>query len=338
MAVIAASLVAAVALGAAAFGSGSAASASGPTASAPGSGSAGPTAPAPGSGSAKGHLASSASDSASASSVEFTVSATETTPTTTSTMVTGSGAFDLAKGVGEITASVPGLSSPTGTGSPGSVHIISDGANLYVDVPGLSSVTGGKTWVETSASGLASLAGSTAGSLPVSALTDPSRAMGLLGSLGGSVTRVGTVQLHGEPTTEYRTTLSVADVVAKATRGSDSSAASAAVKAIRALGVPSVPVTAWVGPDGLLRQVSATVDLSHASLAGVLGSLAPASGGSPAAGTSLDLTVGLSHYGQPVTVTVPPASEIVRADSIGSSLKGMASALGGTLSTIASHL
>jgi hypothetical protein len=285
-------------------------------------------------------LAASASDSASASSVAFTVSATATTPSTTSTIVTGSGAFDLAKDVGQITASVPSLSGLTGAaGTQGSLDVVSDGTNLFLNVPALSSLTGGKSWVETSATGLASLAGSTAGSLPLSTLTDPSQVMDLIGALGSPVTKVGPVQLHGESTTEYRTTVSIADIASKEAQGGNSSTSSGDVaKALQQLGIPTVPVTAWVGSDGLLRQLSVSVDLSHVSLSGVLGNLASGSSGSVAAGSSLNLTVGLSHYGQPVSVSVPPASAVTNLNSVGSSLKGMASKLGGALSSIASHV
>ncbi len=104
------------------------------------------------------------------------------------------------------------------------------------------------------------------------------------------------------------------------------------------MGISSVPVRAWVGPDGLLRQLSVSVDLSHASLAGALGTVASGSGGSTASGTNLDVTVGLSHYGQPVDVSLPPASEVTNLNSIGSFLQGMASKFGGTVSAIASHV
>jgi hypothetical protein len=330
--VIAASLVAAVAVGAAVFGGG-------PT---------GRTIPAaststglPAAGAAKGSLASSAADSASASSVGFTLSATESTPSSTSTLATATGALDLTKGMGQVTASLPSLSALT-PGSESSLHLVADGTDLYVRIPALSSLTGGKSWVKTSASGLASLAGS-ATQLPLAALADPAQVMGLLDSVGGPVTKVGTVELHGESTTEYRTTVSISDIVSKATHDVTSSTASAGpsgalATALQDLGIPSVPVTAWVGSDGLLRQLSASVDLSHASLAGVLGSLSSGSGGPPAAGTSLDLTVGLSGYGQPVAVSIPPASEVTDVPDIGSTLRGMASKLGATLSTIASHV
>ncbi len=323
IAVIAAAIVAAVAVGAAAFSGGSAASGSDSS----GSGSIGD--------SAHGGLAASATASAAASSVSFSVSATETTPSSTTTLLDGHGSADLSSGVGRVTASVPGLSSLIGGGTQASVDVISDGTNVYLNVPGISSLTGGKSWVETSLSGLGSMTGSSASSLSLSTLADPTQALHVLGSLGSPVTKVGTVTLGGEQVTEYQTTITAADV---ASRLSNGSASSAAAKAFQELGVPSIPVTAWVGNDGLLRQLSVTIDLSHATLGGLLGSLGLSSSAATTAGTKVNVTIGLSHYGAPVSVSVPPASEVTNLNSIASSLKGMVSQLGGALSGIASHV
>jgi hypothetical protein len=214
--------------------------------------------------------------------------------------------------------------------------VISDGTNVYLDIPGVSSLTGGKSWVETPLAGLGSLTGSSASSLALSTLADPASALNGLGSLGSPVTRVGTVTLDGQPVTEYQTTVTMADVASALSHGSAASAAAAG--AIQRLGIPSLPVTAWVGRDGRLRQLSVTADLSHASLGGLLGSLGSGATGRSRSGASVTVTVGLSHYGDPVSVAVPPASEVTDLNAIASSLKGMVDQLGGTLSGIASHV
>ncbi len=326
LAVIAVSTIAAIAIGAAAFGGGS------------GTGSSGVAEPGPGSASARGSLASSAAVSAASSSVTFSVSATQSTSSSTTSLLSGHGSVDLSGGIGRVSASVPGLSPLLGGGASASVDVVSDGTNVYLDLPGISSLTGGKSWVETPLSALGPLTGSSADSLALSALADPTKALDMLGSVGSPVTKVGIVRLNGEPTTEYRTTISVAAVASKLAQGSSSTGAGAAAKALQQLGVPSVPLTAWVGGDGLLRQLSIRVDLSHASLAGLLGPLGVASPSHPAVGTTVEVTVGLSHYGLPVSVSVPPASEVTNLNDLAPSLKGLASQLGGTLSGLASHV
>ena len=318
VAVVAASLVAAVAVGAAAFAGGSGSAASGTETP----------------GAARGSLAASASDSAAASSVAFTVSATETAPGTTSTLVSGSGSLDLAKGIGQMTATVPAVSSILGSGGDSSLTVISDGTSLYVNAPALSALTDGKSWLKTSAASASSIiGGSSASSLSLSTLTDPSQALALLGSLGGPVTNLGTVQLNGASATEYRTTLSVSGIAAHLGTGSASASADALTKALQKLGVPTVPVTVWVGQDGMVRQVSMAVDLSHATVGGLLGGST-----STSAGSSLAITVGFTHYGQPVSISVPPASEVTDLNGIIGSLKGTMGKVGSTVSDLISRV
>ena len=66
------------------------------------------------------------------------------------------------------------------------------------------------------------------------------------------------------------------------------------------------------------RLISVTVDLSHAqagSLLGGSGSTASKGSGATLAGV-LTATVGFSDYDAPVSVTVPPVSEVTNLDSI----------------------
>jgi hypothetical protein len=282
---------------------------------------------------ASGSLAASGSDSAAARSVAFTVSATEATPGTVSTLLTGTGSFDLAKEVGRLTATVPSASSVLGGGND-SLTVLAEGDNLYVDAPGLSPLTGGKGWLEASVGHAPSIGGS-AGTLPLTVLADPTRALALLGNLGGTVTKVGPVRLDGATTTEYRATLSVAAIVSRLDSGASSSAtAKAAARALQQLDVPTIPITAWVGRDGLLRQVTVAVDASYATLSGLLGILSPPSVSTPtasASGSTLTLTVGFSGYGAPVSISVPASSDTINVNTLFSSAGGAFSRVGHAL-------
>ncbi len=83
-----------------------------------------------------------------------------------------------------------------------------------------------------------------------------------------------------------------------------------AVKALHQLGSSTITADAWVASNGQLTQVAVTVALGHAAAAH--GSTLP--GG--LAGGVLTVTVGLS-YGAPVSVTIPPASDV---DNLGNLL------------------
>ena len=98
----------------------------------------------------------------------------------------------------------PALAGYVGSGND-SVDVVTAGASVYVGSPALSSVTGGTTWLKAALPKDATSANADSSTLAV--LADPSQLLGLLSSVGGQVTTVGNVDLHGVPTTEYRTTV-----------------------------------------------------------------------------------------------------------------------------------
>jgi len=314
-----ASLIAAVAIGAAAFGGAFS-----------GSGTPSP-------GSARGALGAAAANSSAAPSVAFTVSATRSNPSTTTTLVTGSGAVDLRTDTGSLTATVPSLAGLVGSGDD-SVNMISDGTSVYLGSPALSSLTGGPTWLK---AGLPRGAtSSSADSSTLAVLSNPSQLLGLLSSIGGQVTTVGQVNLDGVPTTEYRTTVTVAELASRAGLTGGSATGAKIAQILGRLGNTSVPVTAWVGSDGYVRQLQVSVALSRATLGGLASDLINGTFGGSSADQSTSattVTVGFSHYGAPVSVTVPPADQVTDVSAIVSSLKGVISQIGHVVSGLASH-
>jgi hypothetical protein len=151
------------------------------------------------------------------------------------------------------------------------------------------------------------------------------------------VTTVGNVQLDGVQTTEYRTTVTVSELATRAGLSTDSTLGAHVAKILSQLGNTSVPVTAWVGTDGYVRQISASLDLSQATLGGLVGDLVGTSlnGSSSSHSTSAtDVTVGFSQYGEPVDVTVPPASQVIDVNRALSSVSGIVSEVGHALSGI----
>jgi len=314
---VVAALIAAVAFGAAAFGGGF------------GSGS-----PTPGS--ARGALGAAAAASAGATSVAFDLSATRSTSKTTTTLVTGSGAVDLKTDVGHLAATVPALASLVGSGND-TINVISDGSAVYLGSPTLSSLTGGPKWLKVDLPQGADSGNAESSTLGI--LANPSQLLDLLTSLGGQVTNVGTVDLRGTQATEYTTTVTVSELASRAGLPTGSDLGTKVSKVLEQLGNTSVPITVWVGTDGYVRQITASLDLSKATLGSlasdlVNGTLGDASG---QATTSTTVTVGFSHYGDPVTVAVPPADEVTDAGAIASSIKGAAKAISHAVSAFASN-
>ena len=319
VATVVASLIAAVAFGAAAFGG-----AFGSHSSNPGSG--------------RSALGAAAATSAGATSVAFTVSATRGTSSSVTTLVSGSGAVDLTSDVGRLAATVPALSSFVGSGND-SVDVVADSGTVYVGSPALTSVSGGTTWLKAALPSDTSSPSADSSTLAV--LANPSQLLGLLSSIGGQVTTVGNVDLHGVQTTEYRTTVTLSELASRAGLTAGSKLGAQVARVLSQLGSTSVPVSAWVGTDGYVRQLSASLDLSRLTLGGLAGDLVSGSLGGSTAGratSSTNVTVGFSDYNQPVAVTVPPASQVTDVSGMVSSISGVVSAIRHAVSSFASGL
>jgi hypothetical protein len=264
--------------------------------------------------------------------VGFNLSTTLAHGSTTTTLLAGTGAADLANGDGTTTLTVPALSGLLGSND--TVTARWQGTELYLQVPALSVFFSGKSWAEVSLSGIPGI--SSLGSTAESFLSDPSKLAAAVTSAGGTVTKVGT-QANG--TTEYQATIPVNGIVSDiqhlahqhSTKTSKVKASSTkpVVEGLHHLGAATITADAWVASNGRLTQVSVTVDLSHATA--THGTTVP--GG--LSGGVLTVTVGLT-YGVPVSVTVPPASEV---DHLGNVLP-LLQTLGhlGSLTGLASRL
>jgi hypothetical protein len=113
---------------------------------------------------------------------------------------------------------------------------------------------------------------------------------------------------------------------------------------LRQLGNTSIPVKAWVGNDGFVRQISASLDLSRMTVGGMAGDLVNGvlngtvpPGTSSQATTATTVTVGFSQYNAPVTVTVPPASQTTDVNAIAHSVQGVFSGIGHAMSSFAAR-
>ena len=325
VATIVASLIAAVAFGAAAFGGGIDGAATSNSV--------------PNSNSARGALGAAGAASTSATSVAFTVSATRTTSSTTTTIIDGSGAVDLTTNTAKLTAAIPALSGVVGSGND-TVSVVTDGTNVYLGSPALSALTGGTTWLK------ASLPKDTSNvdSSTLAVLANPSQLLGLLSSVGGKVTSVDNVNLHGTPTTEYSTTVTLTRLASHAGLTTGSKLDTQVSQILRKLGNASVPVTVWVGKDGFVRQISAALDLSGATLgslasdliSGAVNGAVPAGTGGQST-TATTVVVGFSNYNAPVNVTVPPASQTTDVNAVVHSVQGVVSGISHAVSSFASN-
>ncbi|HQU26957.1 MAG TPA: hypothetical protein PLS29_08010 [Acidimicrobiales bacterium] len=201
--------------------------------------------------------------------------------------LSGSGALDLTQRTGQIhlTASGPAVTTTDD-------EVIS-GDQAYV------SFTAGTTSVSTLVPGKSWLA------LPLPAAASPSSGAGglvnvlaalkLLQSQGATVTSLGASTIDGVNVNGYGVTLPTSTLLAAARRATAAEhlpAAEARV-ALQAVRTMTMGLSVWVDDANLLRRL----DLSVTATTN---------------GTALDETmrIDLSNYGAPVSVSVPPASEV----------------------------
>ncbi len=197
--------------------------------------------------------------------------------TSTSTFT---GAIDFRTGRGSMTMnlSLPGAPATEST-------IVYDGQNAYTPLPdGLDAArAAGKRWIRTDFSKL--MAGS-----PVSA--DPRSMLDSLKSVSSDVRAVGRDRVRGVRATHYAYTL-------------DTSKAPGGVGG--PLGMADVVSGAWIDDDGLVRRLRMDIDMSKAMAAMGL----PAEAAQKA---TMTMSMEFFDYGEPVDVTIPPASEVIDAD------------------------
>jgi hypothetical protein len=152
------------------------------------------------------------------------------------------------------------------------------GGDVYYKLPVGLGGSATKPWTETSLTG-------TAGSESTED-EDPSQILLYLKEYATSVIRVGSADVGAVATTEYSANFNPADL-------------KGATAEQKALG--TIPLKVWL--DGRHRIVQLTETLPVSSSASVPTSTVP---------PPTTLTVGFSHYGEAVTVMIPPASEVTQ--------------------------
>ncbi|HEY6427547.1 MAG TPA: DUF2510 domain-containing protein [Acidimicrobiales bacterium] len=205
--------------------------------------------------------------------------------------ITGQGAFDFPDQTGTLT-----MNLPIG-GQDQSEQIIEDGGTVYVSLGDLlGQVAPGKSWVSASPGQLSSGGGSS-GALGggVMQWSDPSQMLQQLQASGATVTSDGPTTFDGTAVTEYSVT-----VPSSAFSKYMGSLPSSLQGIASGLSLPAMTEKVYIESGNLLRAI----DLPYSF--GIMGK-----------SFSMDMQMELSNYGTPVTVTPPPASEVLPYNQFG---------------------
>jgi len=200
---------------------------------------------------------------------------------------TGTGAFDYVKRDGSLSITI----DPVGT-----LHEVMTPDGIYMQLPesersAMEAQTGGKSWIEISFSSISKQAGVDLSSLmQQSGGQDPASSLRMLGE-AGDFHLVGTESVRGVETTHYAGTVDIASVLRS--KSTDSAATD---RLLQQYSSTDVPVDMWLDADGVARRMSQTLPLKTPG--------------------TMKMTIEFYAFGTPVTVTVPPASDVFDAASL----------------------
>jgi hypothetical protein len=201
--------------------------------------------------------------------------------------VSANGAFDFAQNVGTMTMTIPV------NGQQYSEQEIIDGSTAYVNVgnlvPGLAP---SRPWVSEDVS----QAGNSGSGLNA---MDPTDMLQQLQTSGGSVTSLGLTTYDGTSVTEYQATLP-----SSALMGDIGTLPPSMQQGVSGLNLPDMQMDIYVTQDNLLKALvlpSYSVSFSGQTM-------------------TMDMTLVLSNYGTPVTVTPPPADQVQSLSQLGGGL------------------
>jgi hypothetical protein len=196
--------------------------------------------------------------------------------------VRGDGVTEFATGKGSFKMSILGVD----------LEMVSDGTTTYIHVPDGGKLPGAtKPWVSVPNDAMKA-GGSFSGLQSATGMLDALR------GIGGTIRTIGDEEVNGVSTTHYSVVVRLADAIAAAPEAQRAQA-QAALQQLDQLGASEMPVDVWITDDGIpVRQVMTFDGNGVAALAGL----------------EMKVTVDLSHFGEPVTVDVPPADQVQAID------------------------
>jgi hypothetical protein len=188
------------------------------------------------------------------------------------------------------------LNASTSSGPLSEKEVMAQGSLFFafsVDGKGLGQVTGGREWIQmpAQASGSASLTGS-----------DPSSSLSVLEQHGNTVRALGTKIIGGVSCQGYAATPSKQAMIASAKAeiarlGLSSAMASLELSLVQGMSPPTI--TVWIDAQGLIRQMS--MSLQKMGLGSAM---------------SVTMLVDFSHFGAPVLITAPAPSDTISYKSL----------------------
>jgi hypothetical protein len=179
--------------------------------------------------------------------------------------------------------------------SVGAMRVIVDGSNVYLKLPSaLSGALGssGKPWIREDLTGTDAIAKSLGSTANLADQSDPSQLLDKIKS-AGTITKVTQEQVDGVATTHYAINVDVRKMAASMASGDTEK------QALGQLTATTIPFDIWVNSDNLPVRIVTQLAFSDPTT------------DTPA---EIALTANYTRWGQPVTITAPPAGQVGSLD------------------------
>ncbi len=211
---------------------------------------------------------------------------------------TGDGVVDFGADSGQVTVRYTGLPQEGGS----QLTEIFVGPTLYLSIPGISDVVPGKSWISEPVSSSSSM---TPGS------SNPAAMFQLLTEQGDTVSTLGPSTIDGEAVHGYHVSINEATIEQELAHSGVPSAEMQQAESM--FGSAGLEMSVFIGDgDHLLRRITFSMHLTVRSLS-----------------LSAEATEDISNYGTPVSITTPPADQVVPLSQF---MQAAAGQSGGTLS------
>lgn len=251
--------------------------------------------------------AATVSNSAGGYKMNFTM-AIKSPSLPSSMTATGTGAFNAGDRQGAVNlsmnfGSIPEISALLGSSTLNLEEIV-DGTTIYIKLPTAltNKLPGGKQWMSLNLKQLGSASGIPGiGSLlnnPTE--TNPASMLKYLQAVSGGVTKVGTANVNGYQTTEYRATIDFAKYPSLVPASQRSAAQQAIASLQKMTKLQAFPVTVFVDGNNLVRRMQFAFNETV-----------------PSAGSiQTQMTLNITGYGTQPAPAIPPASQVMDASSL----------------------
>ena len=202
--------------------------------------------------------------------------------------MTGSGRMDLVNRRAFVAVRVP---LPQGTFS---MREIVDGLSFYMQLPEkmMNQLPGNASWIKVNAAAIAKSTGVGMPGLGSSWQMDPTQTFDYMKGVSGNVQDLGTGTVRGVSVHHYRAVVDLQKAMAKMPAASRCGLEAAT----KQFGQVRYPVDAWIDAQGRLRRMTIAMHL-------------PARAGIPL-GMGMRITMDMYDFGAPVSIHVPPPSEV----------------------------